>query len=177
MVLNIFVLLYVIITLTDDEINDGVKYRTLLVLGMLFILPFALTHHFKRQGDFFMQAYLQNHLQELLLKKFLTYEESTRSNISTEEVIMALVRDVVCSVKLGYVATIDMVFGRGVKIVMLLASVLFLNSSDGFMWQTVLAACFLPVLIPVYLMMRQRKLFKLRQLHFNQENGKMHYCK
>lgn len=172
-VLNIFLLLFVIITLTDDESSDAHKQRLLLILGALFILPFSVTHYLKRQGDFYMACFLRNHLQALLLKKFVTYEESTRSSISTEEVIMTLVRDIVCSIQQGYVATVDLVFGRFVKIFLFVVSIVYLNvlGNEGFMWQPVLAVCSLPIFIPIYLMMRQRKLFKLRQKHFQHENG------
>lgn len=69
-VLNIFVLLRVVATLTDTTASESDKESLLSVYMCLWIVPFAGTHYLTYREQFWkVGGTLRKHLQILLLKK------------------------------------------------------------------------------------------------------------
>jgi hypothetical protein len=104
----------------DDDDDSGVTYYTdkektqrIFIFGMLWIFPFAGTHllAYHRVRYWGIAGQLRQHLQVILLKKFLNYTDESRNKVPVGQLVMSMVRDVTNSVVDGYLVTIDMLFG------------------------------------------------------------------
>uniref|UniRef100_A0A7S2FH94 ABC transporter domain-containing protein n=2 Tax=Octactis speculum TaxID=3111310 RepID=A0A7S2FH94_9STRA len=185
-ILNIFVLYFMVNTLSeftddDDDTNKRNKAKALMTLyALLWLVPFTIKHYLDYSKCYWkVGGGLRKHLQILLLKMFLNYDEASRSKVAVEKVVMAMVRDVVDAVSEAYIVSIDLVFGSIVKLVLLITSMLVLqsiSSSDGSIEPSnvvppISAILCLPVFIFAFLKVRASKGFDLRQHQFDAENN------
>jgi hypothetical protein len=104
--------------------------------------------------------------------------DKSRSEVAVEEVVMAMVRDVVDAVSEAYVVAIDLVCGSLVKLVLLIAAMIALQANvfqseieASNVVPPIVAILVLPVFIVVFLKVRAHKGFDLRQTQFDAENG------
>lgn len=104
--------------------------------------------------------------------RFLNYTDDSRSKVDLEELIMALVRDVSSAVSDGYIAAVNMVFGALFKVVYLICTLVALQLMQGSEINALplIAVSILPICIVIFLRMRQKTSFALRQNQFLKEN-------
>ena len=177
-ILQIFILFYLIQTLTDVEASDAEKYTKVVFFAGLWLGPFAITHYLSYRRQFWkVGGSLRKFYQALLLKKFLNYTDNSRSQVAIESLVMAMVRDVNTAVGEGYLCAIDLVFGSMMKIMYLIGAMLFLQSQSdsGINLPPLIAVSVLPFLSVAYLKIRQRKTFELRGKQFKAENSSVNH--
>ena len=104
--------------------------------------------------------------------RFLNYTDDSRSQVSIEELIMALVRDVSAAVSDGYQAALMLVFGVFFKVLYLLATMVAIELLKGgdITPSPIIAVMSLPFFIALFLRHRQKKSFTLREMQFETEN-------
>ena len=114
-----------------------------------------------------------NHQRTLACRrKFLNYTEASRSQVRVEKLVMAMTRDVETSVHEAYLACIELIFGQGSRIVYLLGFMVYLQTATGSGVDVLplLMVLSLPLVIVVFLSMRQAASFGLRQKCFDRES-------
>ena len=106
---------------------------------------------------------MRKNLQTLLLKKFLNYNEDSRSKVPIEQLVMSMVRDVVDATVEGYVVVLDLFSGALLKILYLILAMVYLQtrSGNGINVVPLLAVLVLPILIMAFLLNRQEQVFEL----------------
>lgn len=120
---------------------------------------------------------MRKNLQTLLLKKFLNYNEDSRSKVPIEQLVMSMVRDVVDATVEGYVVVLDLFSGALLKILYLILAMVYLQtrSGNGINVVPLLAVLVLPILIMAFLLNRQEQVFELRSKEFVTENNAISY--
>ena len=120
---------------------------------------------------------MRKNLQTLLLKKFLNYNEDSRSKVPIEQLVMSMVRDVVDATVEGYVVVLDLFSGALLKILYLISAMVYLQtrSGDGINVVPLLAVLVLPIFIMAFLLYRQEQVFELRSKEFVTENNAISY--
>jgi ABC-type multidrug transport system fused ATPase/permease subunit len=173
----VFIMYSVVSTLTSSR-SSGEKMDNLTLLAAGWIFPVCIKHYLDYAKQFWkVGGTMRSKLQLLLLKKFLNYTDDSRCHVEIETLLMAMVRDVSECVSEGYLAALDLFFGSGIKIGMLVLAMLILQViSTGTMVLEVetalplIVVCCLPVPIFVFLTLRQANYFKLRDEVFKNEN-------
>ena len=124
-----------------------------------------------------MAGSIKKQYQVLLLKKFLNYAATSRSQIQTEQLLMGMVRDVSSSVVDGYVAALNLVFGTIFKIGYLVTATIYIGMTapTGLKMVPIIAVLTLPLFIGVFLWARRGEIFRLRENQFATENESLKY--
>jgi len=88
----------------------GNRRYTAVLVGLLYIVPFSICHWTDfHKGMYKLAAKSRQVLQANLMRKFLNYREESRANISTGDLTMAILRDVVEVVDMGYMKGINVI--------------------------------------------------------------------
>jgi len=161
-ILNIFVMYFFIQALTSDELSDKEKSAELSVMGVLWVAPFCFVHYLSYRKNFWkVGGSIKKQLYGLIFKKFLNYDDTSRSQISTDKIVMTLTRDVNTAVSNGYITTVDLLFGSVPNILYLLASIVWLQlqSANGLDPVPLIAASALVPAVAFILVARQAGTF------------------
>ena len=167
--LTIYVILYIVETLTDPEMSSTEKKELLALYAALWVVPFAGVHYLAYRKCFWkVGGSLRKQFSVLLLKKFLNYTDNSRNQVAIEQLLMAMVRDVTAAWADGYVAFIDLVFGALLKIVYLILSMIYLQTKDGgeINLLPLLLIFSMPIFISIFLGARQKLTFELKSKFF-----------
>eukprot|EP00746_Dinoflagellata_sp_MGD_P005561 gnl/MRDRNA2_/MRDRNA2_110787_c0_seq1.p1 gnl/MRDRNA2_/MRDRNA2_110787_c0~~gnl/MRDRNA2_/MRDRNA2_110787_c0_seq1.p1 ORF type:complete len:929 (-),score=162.28 gnl/MRDRNA2_/MRDRNA2_110787_c0_seq1:115-2901(-) len=79
------------------------RFDLLILFMLLFILPYGFVHLFDYRRNFWkLGGASRKTLQSNLLRKFLNYDEDSRSNVNNSEILMAINRDSPALVTQGY---------------------------------------------------------------------------
>jgi ABC-type multidrug transport system fused ATPase/permease subunit len=198
-ILNIFIMLYVVSTLTNiaDETKTE-RVESIVLYGVLWIVPLIGCHVLTYRRQFWnVGGSLKKMLRMLLLKKvcsrlpfttvyqsclllllllpiqFLNYTDDSRNKVAIEALVMALIRDVTAAVSDGFVTAIDLIFGTLFKIVYMVTAMIYLHaiSDSGMDPKSIVAVFLLPIFIGVFICARQKEVFLLRENQFAVENA------
>ena len=172
---KIYILMALTKTLTEEDMSFmGLKNRGLLVaLALLWVVPFAGVHYVNyARTQWHIESSLMSHLQVLLLKQFLNFTEDGRNQVSIENLVMTIVRDITAAVQEGYSVAIDLIFGSCVQLLLLFAAIIVIQSgSSGVSIPSVVSIVVYPMVIVAYLFARIEGCFELRQTYFKRENN------
>jgi hypothetical protein len=113
----------------------------------------------------------------LLLKKFLNYTDDSRSCVAIEKLMMALVRDVTTAVLDGYNTALSLVFGTLFRVGYLVLTMVYIQTLSGSRvdYAPIAAIFLLPLALLVFLYLRQKTLFELREKQFEAESLSIHH--
>ena len=143
--------------------------------ALLWAAPFTGVHYlaYVRQRYWGVAGGVRRNLQTLLLKKFLNYNDASRSKVPIEHLVMSMVRDVRDATTEGYLVSLDLFSGAVLKIVYLILAMVYLQTSSGKGVNVLplMAVLALPVLILIFLAHRQEPTFELRSRQFKTENA------
>ena len=171
-ILNIFIMLNVVATLTGTSYTTAEKESRVLVLGLLWVIPLVGSHTLAFKQQFWgVLGSLKLQFNVLLLRKFLNYTDEARDRVATETLLLAMTRDVTDSVSKGFIEAVNLV-GTLSRVVLLISAMIFLevSSGGGVNFGTLGAVLALPLLITLFLAYRQKKLFALRAIQKDAEN-------
>jgi hypothetical protein len=105
--------------------------------------------------------------------QFLFYNDSSRSQVALEKLIMAMTRDVSNTVSEVYVTSIELASGPPVKVFFLMLYLVAFVNAKSPLRQTRLAVYYValqPLLIFAFLAHRKEKGFRLREAQFRAES-------
>jgi len=131
-ILNLFIMLNLIEVLTDEDMTSREKKSISFLLAVLWVVPFAATHYFTYRRNFWrVKGKITILVYGLIFQKFLEYDDMSRSRVSLESAVMVMTQEVDLAVNGGYCKAIDCCFNNIPKIIMLLCSLLYIQSSSG----------------------------------------------
>ena len=171
--LTIYVILYIVETLTDPEMEDSEKQFLLFVYALLWVVPYAGVHYLAYRKCFWkVGGSLRKYMATLLLKKYLNYTDNSRNLVAIEQLLMAMVRDVTAATTDGYIASVDLVFGALLKVVYLILSMIYLQTKDGgeLNMLPLILIFTMPIFIAMFLVYRQELTFALKDKFFKADD-------
>lgn len=124
--MNVYMIDYV---LSPNKREDSLifakdRHVELLLICSFMLLPFVIEHIIDyRRISWKVGGSSRKTIQKSLLRKFLNYDEESRENVNGSDVIMAMTRDAVDLVHLGYVNVFSLASSVGQLLVVFLFQV------------------------------------------------------
>jgi len=98
----------------EDLLWPGSRTRTAMIIGLLYIIPFACCHAIDtNKACSRLPGNVRLKLQANLLRKFLNFKEKIRDSISTGDLVMAMTRDIPEVVDFGYMKILALCYFVG----------------------------------------------------------------
>ena len=169
---NLMILFFLVEVLVDQDISNDAKKLAAVQLGLLWVVTFMLTAYLSYRRDFWgLSTGITKHLKMLLFKKFLSYDQSTRSSLPDATLIMGMTRDVVTAVDFGYVYAVQIVFKSAAKILYLTAAMVYIQTRLGsFDVYPLVVVGVVPPAVAAFLVVRQQGAFERINELFSSEN-------
>lgn len=110
----------------NEDMNASDKRRKMNHLysyAAAFIIPFAGEHAIDYYKNYWrVGGGLRKHLHTTLLRRYLNYTNDSRSKVAIEKLVLAMTRDVVDVVSEAYITILDLVFGRMIRMILLIST-------------------------------------------------------